>query len=79
MPEVSSHIQIARNAIRVFADDGTLDINELSFLLGIALADGEIDDEERRIPGNVFRRVDRGDVEPRVWERIASVRKKYRI
>lgn len=79
MPEIPSHIELAYSSIRVFADDGTIDMEELNFLLGIALRDGKIDDDERRVLGNIFNKVSEKDVAPKVWERICEVRAKYSI
>ncbi len=77
--EIPSHIELAYSSIGVFANDGTIDMGELNFLLGIALRDGKIDDDERRVLGNIFSKVTEKEVERRVWERICEVRKKYDI
>ena len=51
-------------SIRCFTDDGTLDTNELNYLLGIAKADGNIDDDEKRVLASIIskaiNRVDSG-------------------
>jgi hypothetical protein len=52
---------------------------ELNYLLGLALKDGEIDDDERNVLANVFARIDQDAVKPHVWERIQAVRQKYDI
>jgi hypothetical protein len=53
-----SHIEIAIEATKVFLDDGQLDIAELNFLLGLALRDGGIDADERRVLTNIIRRAE---------------------
>ncbi len=45
----SDWIELAYSTIKVFTDDGKMDLGELNFLLGIALKDGQIDDDEKRI------------------------------
>jgi tellurite resistance protein len=50
-----THLEIAYKSIRVFADDGTLDTDELDALLAIALRDGAIDADERRVLERVLR------------------------
>jgi len=42
-----SYIEIAYSSVAVFANDGELDLGELNFLLGLALRDNVIDEEER--------------------------------
>ncbi len=79
MATESSYIELAYSSIPVFADDGTLDMEELNFLMGIALRDQQIDAEEKRVLGNIFSRVKEGDVSPKVWERIQAIRGKHGI
>ena len=74
-----SHIELAYSSIQVFADDGTIDMGELNFLMGIALRDQKIDDDERRVLQNIFKQVSEDRVTPQVWERIQAIRKKYDI
>ena len=52
--QMDSHLAIATASIRVFANDGTLDQQELDSLLGLALRDGRIDAEEKRVLANIF-------------------------
>ncbi len=77
MAQTASHIELAYSSIPVFVDDGTLDMEELNFLLGIALKDGEIDDDEKRVLRNIFKQLTEQDVTPKVWMRINEIKKKY--
>ncbi len=43
----------------------------------MALRDGEIDDDEKRVLGNIFGRVEEHEVTPQVWARMNEVKKKY--
>jgi hypothetical protein len=70
----SSWIDLACGAIRVFSDDGTIDMDELDWLLSIAMDDARLDADERRVLGRIFDRVDRSRVSPAVWERIRQLR-----
>ena len=56
--------------IEVFADDGTIDADELEFIKRLALKDGVVDDEERVVLANIFSRVGPDIVAPEVWEEI---------
>ncbi len=77
MTQAASYIELAYSSIRVFADDGTLDMGELNFLLGIALKDGQIDADEKRVLRNIFGQVSEDEVSARVWTRMQEIRKKY--
>ncbi len=79
MNTMDSHLEIALASIKCFTDDGTLDEGELNFLLGLALRDNKIDDEEKRVLGNIFKQVTKGTVKPAAWERIQEAKRKYDI
>jgi hypothetical protein len=75
----SNALELAYTSFAVFADDGAIDMEELNFLLGIALRDGKISDDERDILANVFNRIQEGDVSAKVWSRIQEVRRVHSI
>lgn len=72
-------LELAYASFAVFADDGSIDLEELNFLLGIALRDGKMNDHERDILANVFNRINEADVSDRVWRRIQDVRRVHGI
>lgn len=75
-----SYTEIAWNAIKVFADDGTIDEGELNFLLGLALRDQIVDEDEKRVLRAIFDRAEASDaLAAKVRERIASVRAQHGI
>lgn len=63
----------------VFANDGTIDEGELKLLEKIAMEDGEIDDEERKVLRLIFSRVSKETVTDAVWEEINSFRSQHEI
>lgn len=73
----NSHLEIAYSSIRVFADDGKVDLGELNFLLGLALRDGQIDDQEKRVLRNIFKQAREAGLSRRVEERIREVESRY--
>jgi hypothetical protein len=79
MATPDSHIEIAYSSIRVFADDGTMDLGELNFLLGLALRDGRIDDDERRVLGNILRRALDAKPSPVVRQRILQAISQHKL
>ena len=79
MEKGSGYIELAYSSIPVFADDGTIDMEELNFLMGIALRDEKIDADEKRVLRNIFSQVTAEKVTPKVWERIQAIKEKYGI
>lgn len=77
--KLESHHEIAVASINCFSDDGKLDLGELNFLLGLALRDDKVDEDEKRVLANVLRKLTPQNVEPIVWQRIEAVRLKYGI
>lgn len=76
---MSDYLELAYSSIRVFADDGSMDLEELNFLLGIALRDGEIDEDEKRVLRNIFKQAEAAGLTPRTRERIAEVRRLHSL
>lgn len=79
MADMHSHLKLALASIKCFTDDGTLDEGEVNYLLGLAMADGHVDDEEKRVLASIFAKVNRDTVNRRTWERIVSVRRELSI
>lgn len=79
MIKPNSHIEIAYSSIRVFSDDGRMDLGELNFLLGLALRDGEVDEDEKRVLRKVFSQAEQAMLSANVAERIAEARRVHAI
>ncbi len=63
----------------VFANDGTIDAQELAMLERLALEDGMVDYKERDILSRIFSRVTAQSVTEDVWEEICRFKAKYQI
>ena len=74
-----SSIELAHASLVLWADDGTLDAQELDTLLNIALRDGVISDSEKDVLRGVFNRVHEEDVDAEVWNKIQGIRKQHAI
>jgi len=79
MNETSSWMDLAVACIPMFANDGTLDESEVEVLLGIALRDGIVDADERRVLSRIFDRVEERDTPAGAWTRILEIRSQYSI
>ena len=77
--EIEHNVELAYASFAVFADDGRIDEGELNFILGLALKDGKVTEDEKRILNNVFNRINEEDVDPQVWQRIQAVRMQHGI
>ena len=69
--EGSSWRQIVQYSfLKVFADDMLIDAAELAVLKKLALMDGVVDEQERRVLADIFKRVEGFSLEPGVREEI---------
>jgi len=65
--------------LHVFANDPTIDIAELDFIKRLAMHDGQIDDEERRVLARIFDRVSEATVDDVVWKEIQRFKRAHGI
>ena len=65
--------------IVVFANDETIDAQELQMLEKLALEDMELDEQEKQVLRNIFSRVNRESCEENVWREIMEFRNKYGV
>lgn len=63
----------------VFANDDTIDAQELAMLERLALEDGTVDDQERDMLHRIFARVTEQSVTKDVWDEICRFKAKYQI
>lgn len=76
---MKSHLEMAVASIQCFTDNGTLDLNELNFLLGLAMRDQAMDADEKRVLKSIFDQVEQKDVENVVWERMNQIKKQHAL
>jgi hypothetical protein len=65
--------------LRVFANNGTIDADELAMLERLAMRDGVIDDRERSVLANILARVTPETVTAEVWESIEQFKARHDI
>jgi translation initiation factor 2 beta subunit (eIF-2beta)/eIF-5 len=56
--------------LHVFANDPTIDVAELDFIKRLAMHDGQIDEDEKRVLARIFSRVSESTVDEAVWKEI---------
>ncbi len=79
MSSESSYIELAYSSIRIFADDGTVDMGELNFLIGLALKDNQIDEDEKRVLRRIFEHAEKTKLSLAVRARIRELRRRHSI
>lgn len=65
--------------IRIFANDGTIDADELAMLERLAMADGQVDDRERNVLTTIFSRINADTVSADVLEGIQKFKALHQI
>ncbi|MBT9525072.1 MAG: hypothetical protein IV105_07420 [Rhizobacter sp.] len=68
------HLTMAYRSIECFSNDGKLDPAELQKILDIALADGVVDADERRVLVSIIGKLTPTELTPKMQEQIAKVR-----
>ena len=70
---------LAYSFLAVFANDSTIDQEELLLLENFALEDGVVDAEEKEVLSNLSNRVLEDTVEPQVWTEIKRLKAEHEI
>jgi hypothetical protein len=65
--------------LHVFANDRTIDANELAMLQKLALSDAVVDDQERAVLARIFARVSEVTVSPEVWQDVCRFKQQHEI
>ncbi|NVJ49191.1 MAG: hypothetical protein HWE13_01685 [Gammaproteobacteria bacterium] len=73
----SAHLEMSQFALKIFADDGKLDLIELDTLINIALRDHVITDEEKRVLRSILDRLKFEDLTKELILKIEQLEKLY--
>jgi len=71
--EMSDASEMLSRAIKFFSNDGRLDVDELDQLVKIALADGVVDDEEKKVLKGIIYNLTSRDLTPDMWARVEEI------
>lgn len=74
MAENRDYLEIAFRSIECFTNDGKLRVDELQKLVDIALRDGVVDANEKRVLRNIMRRLKTDELTPEMLAKIDKVR-----
>jgi len=75
--EPRDYLEITYRSIQCFSNDGVLLVPELDELVTIALRDGVVDDNEKRVLGSIIAKLGPADLTPEMLTRIGELRAKY--
>ncbi len=78
-PDSSANAIMQYSFLHAFANDGTIDANELAFIEKLALKDGTVDDQERQVLADIFGRLSTTDTAPEVLEEIQHFCHQFQI
>ena len=77
--ESRDYLELSFKSIQCFADDGRLDARELDKLLAIALKDGVVDDNEKRVLNNILDRLGDHELTASMQKRIDQIREQHGV
>ena len=74
---MSDSSEMIFRAIQCFRDDGKLDVAELDQIVKIALADGVVDEAERKVLKNIIFNLTSNDLTKEMWHRVEQIVSHY--
>lgn len=54
---INSHLQMALDSIGYFHSDGKMDVSEMKKIFDVALRDGIVDDDEKRVMNEIIQQL----------------------
>jgi hypothetical protein len=72
-------LEMTFRTVRVFRDDGKVDLGALDELVEIALRDGRIDSDERAVMRAVLDRIDAKTLSRELAARVAELRERFNL
>lgn len=73
----NDYLELSYRSIQCFADDGKLLLEELDSLLSVALRDGVVDKNEKRVLENIFDRLTTRELTKEMQDRIEKIKQEY--
>ena len=77
--EKRDYLEMAYRSIECFANDGTLKADELKQIVDIALRDGVVDENEKRVLRSIFAKLNPQELTPEMLKAIDAVRQQAGI
>ena len=77
--ENRDYIEMAFRSIQCFADDGKLQVAELEELVNIALTDGVVDDNEKRVLKNIIDRLTPAELTAEMRGKVTELTERFAL
>ena len=77
MRENRDYLEMTFHSINCFANDGKLDVYELNQIVTIALKDGVVDDNEKRVLSNIIARLNHAELSGELLTKVEEVKSTY--
>jgi hypothetical protein len=75
--ESRDYLEMSYRSIQCFSNDGKLLVSELDDIVSIALKDGVVDDNEKRVLGSIIKKLVPSELTPEMVGRIAQLRQQF--
>ncbi|QGX38507.1 hypothetical protein [Permianibacter aggregans] len=72
--EKRDYLELTYRSINCFANDGKLDVHELDRLIAIAMKDGVIDANEKRVLENIIGRLTPSELSAEMSQKVNALR-----
>jgi DnaJ-domain-containing protein 1 len=73
--ENRDYLELTYRSINCFSNDGKLDVKELDSLVQIALRDGVVDENEKRVLRNIIERLSDTDLTKEMRDKVQQLRR----
>lgn len=77
MNKSNDFLEMSFRSMNCFANDGTLDLHELNEIVAIALKDGVVDDNEKRVLANIISKLNAKELMGELADRVEQLRAEY--
>ncbi len=77
--ECRDYLEMTFKSIQCFANDGKLLVNELEDLVQVALRDGVVDDNEKRVLAKIISRLTPSELTQDMLKKIEEIKAKFEI
>jgi hypothetical protein len=75
--ESRDYLEMSYRSIQCFSNDGKLLVSELDEIVSIALKDGVVDDNEKRVLGSIIKKLVPSELTPEMVGRVAQLRRQF--
>ena len=77
MGNSNDYLEMSFRSINCFANDGKLDVYELNEIVAIALKDGVVEDDEKRVLASIIARLNAEELVGELAQRVAELRAQH--